>query len=165
MTTLRQVVDALIEECRDRLVRESLPRIRKSLEPLTDEEIWRRPNANTVSPGNLVIHLCGNVRQWIISGLGGAEDQRDRSREFSEEGPIPRAELLDRLERTLQEAMGVIEKTDAEALLEKRIVQGFSSTRLSILIHVVEHFSYHTGQIAYAVKSRKDVDLGFYAGI
>ena len=114
--------------------------------------------------GNLVIHLCGNVRQWILSGLGGAPDDRNRPGEFSEEGPIPRAELLQRLERTLQEAMGVIEKTDPEALLEKRTVQGFPVSRLSVLIHVVEHFSYHTGQIAYAVKSRKDVDLGFYAG-
>ena len=146
------------------MIDESLPRIRKCLDRLSDEEIWRRPNSNTVSVGNLVLHLAGNVRQWVVSGLGGAADGRERSKEFSERGPVPRDELLSRLERSVEEAMAVVDKAGPAELLRRRPVQTFEETGLSILVHVIEHFSYHTGQIAYAVKSMKDVDLEFYAG-
>lgn len=159
------LVAALRRESKWRLLEESLPRIRKCLGELTEEEIWSRPNEGSNSVGNLVLHLCGNVTQYILSGMGGAADHRERPKEFSERGPIPRAELLSRLERTMVEAGRVIEGIDAANLLKKRVVQGFDYDGMGILIHVVEHFSYHTGQIAYAVKARKGVDLGFYRGI
>ena len=155
---------ALVAESKKRMLDESLPRIKKCLELLTDEEIWRRPNDETVSIGNLVLHLCGNLRQWIVSGLGGAEDQRDREAEFTERGTIPKAELAARLENTLREAAEAMDRVDAASLLETRRVQGQMETGLSILVHVVEHFSYHTGQISLAVKLLKGVDLGYYAG-
>jgi uncharacterized damage-inducible protein DinB len=112
-----------------------------------------------------VLHLCGNVRQWIGSGLGGAADGRDRAAEFSERGPIPKADLLARLEGVLAEADQVLDRLDPETLLQKRPVQAFEESGLSILVHVVEHFSYHTGQITTFIKTRKNVDLGYYAGI
>src|SRR5215212_1167650 len=87
---------ALIEETRRRLFRDSQPRVHKCLAQLSDEEIWQRPNDETVSLGNLVLHLCGNLRQNILTGLGGAPDHRQRALEFSERGPIPAAELLRR---------------------------------------------------------------------
>lgn len=156
---------ALLAECERRLFDESRPRIEKCLEMLSDDQIWWRPNDSTVSVGNLVLHLCGNVRQWIIGGLGGAEDKRRRSSEFEERGPIPRTELLARLGSTLDEAQSVMRKLEPTALLQKRTVQGFDETDVTVLIHVVEHFSYHTGQITYAAKSLTDRDTGYYAGL
>lgn len=153
---------ALIAECERRLFEESLPRIRKCLDQLSDEEIWRRPNAETVSVGNLVLHLCGNVRQWICTGLGGEPDHRRRSLEFEMAGPLPRQPLLDLLETTLADARRVMNSVDPAALLEVRPVQVYRESGLSILIHVVEHFSYHTGQITYHVKSLKGVDMAYY---
>ncbi|MFQ5865010.1 MAG: DinB family protein [bacterium] len=156
---------ALVAECERRLFDESLPRLKKCLSVLTQDEIWFRPNSETVSVGNLVLHLCGNVRQWIISGLGGVPDIRERSKEFSQSGPIPVNELLERLEETTQEVRYVLQRLDPVTLLDKRLVQGFEESGLSILVHVVEHFSYHVGQIVYFVKSKKALDLEFYTGI
>ncbi len=155
---------ALIAESKKRMLEESLPRIKRCLELLSDEEIWRQPNDETVSIGNLVLHLCGNVRQWIVSGLGGAGDHRDRDSEFSERGTISKADLTARLENTLREAAEAMDGADPALLLETRRVQGQTETGLSILVHVVEHFSYHTGQISLAVKLLKNVDLRYYAG-
>jgi uncharacterized damage-inducible protein DinB len=159
-----EISTALIRESKRRLLEESLPRIRACLSQLSVDELWRRPNEQTVSAGNLVLHLAGNVRQYILATLGGAEDVRERQKEFDEQGPLPTPELLARLEATMAEAAGVIDRLDSATLLRSYRVQGFVETGLSILVHVVEHFSYHTGQIAYIVKSRKNVDLGFYRG-
>jgi uncharacterized damage-inducible protein DinB len=164
MSTPNDLGAALIRASRRRLD-ESLARIRTSLFHLTTEEVWRRPNEHTVSIANLILHLAGNVRQWIVAALGGREDIRDRPLEFSERGPLPKEEVLARLEAVLGEAGEVLDRLDPGALLETRRVQGFEETGLTILLHVVEHFSYHTGQIAYAVKAGKDLDLGFYRGV
>ena len=156
------ITQALVAECELRLFDESLPRIRKCLAQLTEEEIWHRPNDETVSVGNLVLHLSGNVRQWILGGLGGAPDTRDRPHEFSEPGPIPTEELIALLDSTMAEARTVIRAVRPEDLLRARPVQRYEETALSILVHVVEHFSYHTGQITYAVKALKALDMGYY---
>jgi len=155
---------ALLRECRRRLFDESLPRIRKCLAQMTVDEIWARPNEQTVSVGNLVLHLAGNVRQYVIATLGGVPDVRERQKEFDEPGPLATADLLDRLEKAMAEVSAVLDRIDPSTLLQTHRVQGFVESGLSILVHVVEHFSYHTGQIAYIVKSRKNVDLGFYRG-
>ena len=155
---------ALIRECRRRIYDESLPRIRKCLAQMSVEEIWSRPNEQTVSAGNLVLHLAGNVRQYIVATLGGLPDLRERQKEFDAAGPMPTAELLAHLEQSLADASAVLDRLDPTKLLETHRVQGFVESGLSILVHVAEHLSYHTGQIAYIVKSRKNVDLGFYRG-
>lgn len=157
--------DALAREFRRRVAEEPLPRIARCLEELSDEEVWGRPNEQSNSVGNLLLHLTGNVRQWIVSGLGGAPDRRDRPAEFAARGPIPKADLRRDLEAAVREAVEVVERLPAAALLERRTVQGFSETVLGILIHVIEHFSYHTGQIAYFTKARRGIDLGFYRGV
>ena len=158
------VAKALIKETRRRLFDESLPRIRKCLAEMTADEIWARPNEQSNSVGNLVLHLAGNVRQYIIATLGGVADVRERQKEFDEKGPLPTAELLDRLEKAMAEVSAVLDRLDPSTLLQTHRVQGFVESGLSILVHVVEHFSYHTGQIAYITKSRKNIDLGFYRG-
>lgn len=156
--------EALIAIAIKRIFEKSVPRILQCLSMLSEEEVWFRPNGETVSIGNLVLHLSGNVRQWIISGLGGAADARQRSVEFDEKGPMPNAELVARFTTTMSEAQAVLERLDPASLLEDRRVQGFDETGISIIVDVVEHFGYHTGQITFAVKSRKNVDMGYYKG-
>ena len=129
---------------------------------MSDEELWGRPNDEVVSLGNLVLHLCGNVRQWIISGLGGAPDDRVRQEKFDEVGPVPQEELVDKLKSMLAAAERVIDGLTPEDLLAERSVQAYSETGISILLHVVEHFSYHTGQISRDTRALKGVDLGYY---
>ena len=155
---------ALVDEARRRLLGESFPRLRTCLDRLPDDVLWRPPNARTPSAGQLVVHLCGNARQWIVSGLGGAPDARDRAAEFSEAARRPRADLLELVERARADAAAVLDRLDPSDLLRPRAVQGFTESGLSILVHVVEHFSYHVGQITYIVKSTQDVDVGYYAG-
>lgn len=155
---------ALIEESKRRLLGESFPRLRACLDRLPDDAVWRQPNARTPSAGQLAVHLCGNARQWIVSGLGGAPDARDRAAEFSEAARRPRAELAALVDRTQADVAGALDRLDPADLLRPRPVQAFTESGLSILVHVVEHFSYHVGQLTYIVKSTQDVDLGYYAG-
>jgi len=165
MNTAQQLTHALTEEVHRRLIGESLPRIEKCLTELTEEEIWYRPNEHSNSVGNLVLHLCGNVSQYVLSGLGGKPDLRQRQQEFDEKGPLPTQTLLDKLHAVMKEVEEVLQTVTSEELLRKRSVQGFEESGLSILVHVTEHFSYHTGQITYFVKWRKNRDMGYYAGL
>ena len=165
MTSDQPLRDALIEEVLLRLYDESLPRILKCLGQLSEKQIWWRPNESSNSIGNLVLHLCGNVSQWIGSGLGGFPDTRTRQAEFDKREGINREELSQLLSSTMEQIKPVISNLPADELLNKRAVQTFEESGLSILIHVTEHFSYHTGQIAYITKMLTDNPLGFYEGI
>ena len=158
------VGEALIQESKRHLLEESWPRIEKCVAALNENELWHRENANTNSVGNLLLHLSGNVRQWIVSGLGTAPDERVRSLEFEERGHGGAAELLTRLQSTLSEAGAVLDRLDPNQLLETRTIQGFETTGVSVLVHVVEHFSYHVGQITHMVKATKDIDMKYYDG-
>lgn len=159
-----QVGEALIREARHHLLEVSWPRLQKAVTTLDPGQLWLRANENTNSVGNLLLHLTGNLRQWVVSGLGGAKDERIRSREFSERGPLPGSVVMARLEKTLHEAAAVLDGLDPEHLLVKWRIQGEDVTGLQALVHVVEHFSYHVGQIAHIVKSSENVDLGYYEG-
>ncbi len=165
MTDSITIRDTLIHEILYRLYDESLPRILKCLDQLDETQIWWRPNESSNSIGNLVLHLCGNVRQWIYTGLGGNDDHRNRQREFDERGPVPKQELVLKLTSTMDLIRPVISNIAVDELMLKRPVQTFEETGLTILIHVTEHFSYHTGQIAYISKLLLARPLGFYEGI
>jgi uncharacterized damage-inducible protein DinB len=145
----------------DSLAKQNLPCIVKCLQQLSEEEIWWRPNSASNSAGNLVLHLCGNVRQWIISGLGGVEDKRERDREFAEQGPIPRQVLLTQLRRTVRDACRVLAQLSDDSLSRKHEIQGYQVTGLDAAFHVAEHFGYHTGQIIYITKLKRAQDLRF----
>lgn len=151
-----------IEHARWRLIDDYLVRIKSCLDQLTEEEVWQRPNNSSNSVGNIILHLCGNVRQWVIHGLGGHDDTRQRQQEFDERGPLPKKELIQKLESTLQEVEEVIKTFPPEKLLNSVTIQGYDEKYLTALFHVVEHFSYHLGQIAYITKAKRDVDLKFF---
>jgi uncharacterized damage-inducible protein DinB len=138
-----------------------LPRIVRCLEELSPEQIWWRPNAAANSVGNLVLHLAGNVRQWIISGLGGVPDVRQRDMEFAERGPLPRRVLVHRLRQTVQEACRVLRRLSAQDLARVHSIQRYHVTGLAATYHVAEHFSHHAGQIILMTKVLTGRDLGF----
>lgn len=138
--------------------------IRACFDELSDDEIWKRPNASSNSVGNLILHLCGNITQYAISSLGGSPDTRDRDREFAAREGYSKTALLDKLIDTVERAKATMQAQDAESLLRVRSVQGFRFSGIGIILHVVEHYSYHTGQIAFWTKILRDKDLGFYAG-
>jgi uncharacterized damage-inducible protein DinB len=153
-----------LADIRRRLFDESWPRIEKCLHLLSEAEVWERPNPASNSAGNLVLHVCGNARQWIVSGLGGTADTRQRSAEFSEQGPLPKQYLFDLLGQLKPDILNVLDALRPEELLKAYTIQGFQENGISVLVHVAEHLSYHTGQISYLVKARKDLDLRYYAG-
>jgi uncharacterized damage-inducible protein DinB len=138
-----------------------LPRIARCLRLLSQEEIWWRPNAASNSVGNLVLHLNGNVRQWIIAGLGGAPDTRQRDLEFQERGPISRRALLARLRRTVGKACRVLAHLSASDMTHTYSIQGFQKSGLEAVYHVTEHFSHHAGQIILATKLLRGKSLDF----
>lgn len=144
---------------------ESLERIEACLDLINETELWWAPNAQCNSIGNQILHLEGNVRQYLISGLGGQQDVRKRNLEFSTKSGFSKEELLEKLKGTLKESLDIVSKLNEEQLLEVKKIQVYELNGLSILIHVTEHFSYHTGQIALLTKLIKNQDLGFYAGI
>lgn len=159
------ITNNLIGEVRRRIMEESVPRIKKCLHTLDEPQVWHRPNEQTVSVGNLVLHLGGNLRQWVLSGIGGQPDRRQRSQEFAVTDPVPVSQLIADLDALMIEVDKVLTGITPEMLLEKRRVQGFEESVLAILLHVTEHFSYHTGQITYFVKSTHNIDLQYYAGV
>jgi uncharacterized damage-inducible protein DinB len=129
---------------------------------LTEKEVWHRSNRHTNSVGNLILHLTGNVRQWIAAGLAGEPVVRDRPAEFAERGPLPTAEILADLERVVRRAIEILGGLDAAGLGRRHSIQGYEVSGLVAVFHVVEHFSGHTGQIVYLTKMIKDVDLSLY---
>jgi uncharacterized damage-inducible protein DinB len=143
----------------------NLQRITRCLEELTEAQVWQRPNASSNSVGNQILHLCGNIQQWIVVGLGGAPDQRKRAEEFAATGGVGKAELLARLTKVIRDSEAVITNLTEEDVLRERPVQAFQHDGMFILTHVTEHLSYHTGQIIFWVKALKDKDLDLYAGV
>ena len=160
-----QFKEQLLAEVRRRLFTENVPRLYQCLDDLTLDEIWHKPNEHSNSVGNLVLHLCGNVQQWIVAGIGGAVDKRKRSWEFASDERFTKAELKQRVATLMEEVELVLQRITPAVLLRKRAVQCYEETALSILIHVVEHFSYHVGQMTYVVKLWKDKDMGYYADV
>lgn len=136
-----------------------------SLSKSNDQDIWKPQNEALNSTGNLILHLCGNMTQYIISGLGSQPDTRDRDREFEIQGGYTVDQLLDKIVTTVDAVKEVIQKATEDQLLKKYNVQGFTFSGTGLILHAVEHFSYHTGQIAFQVKLNINEQLGFYDGM
>jgi uncharacterized damage-inducible protein DinB len=137
-------------------------RIDTCVSQLRDEQVWTRGGENENAVGNLVLHLCGNVRQWIIASIGGEPDHRQRDREFSARGGVDKAELQQRLSATVSQATAVIDGVSEQRLADRLTIQGSEVSVLEAIYHVVEHFAMHTGQIIFVTKMLTSSDLGFY---
>ena len=144
---------------------ESIRMISISLKHLSEDDIWKRHNESSNSIGNLLLHLCGNITQYAIASLGNLEDKRDRDSEFEASDGFSKEELFRNLKNTVEEAKRILSNCSTSELMRKREVQGFIFSGIGIAIHVTEHLSYHTGQIAFWTKLLKNKDLDFYKGI
>ncbi len=156
------VAGPFVAESREYLRAEYFEKICRAIAPLTTEQLWWRANDASNSIGNLMLHLAGNVRQWIVGGVGGADMARDRAREFAAREMLPASVLIAELRSAVDEACAVLERLPAEALGERREIQRFDTTVLGAIYHVVEHFSMHTGQIILLAKMQTGKDAGFY---
>lgn len=144
---------------------ESTRMIEIAFSKVSEQHIWKRPNGVSNSIGNLILHLCGNITQYAISSLGRLSDTRERDSEFEVQNGLTKNELLQKLKSTVAKAKKTIEITSVEEWTRQRDVQGFHLSGIGIVMHVVEHYSYHTGQIAFWVKQLTETDLGYYDGI
>jgi uncharacterized damage-inducible protein DinB len=136
-------------------------RVDTCLARLNQEQIWARNGDHENAVGNLVLHLCGNVGQWIISSIGGAPDHRQREAEFSARGDINGKELRDRLAATVSQATAVISALNDKRLSDRVVIQGTDVSVLDAIYHVVEHFAMHAGQIIFITKMRTAAPLDF----
>jgi len=151
-----------LEFSREKLLGQYWPRTRSCIESLTDEQIWWRPNAASNSVGNLLLHLNGNVYQWLIASFNRIEDGRNRPAEFDPTEQLPGAQLIGKLDETLQQGSAVLSRLSEADLLTRYEIQGYNVTGLQAVYQVVEHFGLHHGQILYITKMLRDEDLGFY---
>jgi uncharacterized damage-inducible protein DinB len=153
---------AFLEFSRRKLLEQYRPRLRQCVESLSDEQVWWRPNEASNSIGNLILHLDGNVRQWLVSSFKGLEDTRNRPAEFREQRMIPAPALLEKLDITMNEASDVLAVLTEADLLTTFNIQGYTVNGLQAVYQVVEHFAMHYGQILYISKLLRGEDLGFY---
>jgi uncharacterized damage-inducible protein DinB len=152
----------LIEASRTLLMADYLPKLRRFAALITEEDVWWRPNAASNSVGNLLLHMSGSLRQWIVGGVGGEPNERDRDSEFSAKGGRSLAELMEMVEATAASVDRTLAQLRETSLTDRITVQRFSVTRLHAVYHAIEHFGYHLGQIAYVAKLRKGEDLSIF---
>ena len=151
-----------LERSRYYLAYEYPTKIRLAVDPLDETAIWHRPNSESNSIGNLLLHLAGNIRQWIVSGIGGQASERDRSAEFAATSGHTKAELLSLLGASVKDADGVLANLGVGDLDREVTIQGRETTVLAAVYHVVEHFSMHTGQIILLAKVERPGAVKFY---
>ncbi len=155
----------IVEEFERRVFEESYPRIYKCLSIIDEQQLWNSPQGNIPSIGSLILHLSGNARQWILSGLGGERDNRNRNDEFLIHRNIRKADfifLLENLKVQLKNCLKDLPDVQLEKVTE---IQGFKVTGFSVIVHVIEHFSYHTGQITTLTKLYTNQETDYYSGL
>jgi hypothetical protein len=147
---------------REKLLGQYWPRLRSSVAPLSDEQVWWRPNEASNSIGNLILHLNGNVWQWLVASFDRLEDTRNRPAEFGDRRLVPGAALLEKLGSTMRQASEVLSRLTEGDLRTNYQIQGYTVTGLHAVYQVVEHFGMHYGQILYITKSIRGEDLRLY---
>lgn len=160
-----KLVEIVKQEFQLRVIEESLHRIKRCLDLINESSLWYSPNSKSNSIGCLIQHLEGNVRQYIVSGIAKQKDVRDRDAEFEKNKRRTAADLYVLIENTLTEANQVVQQLEPEMFEKQVSIQGFKHTNLSAILHVVEHLSYHVGQITYITKAQMNVDTGYYEGL
>lgn len=161
-TSDTDVTGLFLEFSRKKLMDEFWPRMKTCVESLTTEQIWWRPNEASNSIGNLLLHLNGNVRQWLVASFNRDEGKRNRPAEFAAKEGATATELLERLGATLNEAAKVLDRITAAELLAPYEIQGYHVRGLDAVYQVVQHFALHHGQVIYITKLLSGKDLGFY---
>ena len=151
-----------VERAREYLANEYPAKLRTTVNALPPDKLWWRPNEDSNSVGNLLLHLNGNLRQWIVAGVGGEAFERHRATEFAAREGQPASDLLAALERTLADIDRILSGLTAERLAERCAIQGRDLTVLDAVFHVTEHFAYHLGQIILVSKMFAPGGIHFY---
>jgi uncharacterized damage-inducible protein DinB len=153
---------AFLERSRYYLAYEYPTKIRLALSPIDEQVVWKRANAESNSIGNLMLHLAGNIRQWVVGGVGGNEPERDREGEFAATGGFTKSELIAALDSSVRDADKVLASLGDSDLERSVVIQGRDTTVIAAIYHVVEHFSMHTGQIIMLAKMFAPGSVKFY---
>ena len=153
---------SFLEFSRQKLLDQYWPRLRIAVQSLNNDQLWWRPNPASNSVGNLLLHLNGNVTQWLIASFNKQEDARNRPAEFGERRRLQGDVLLEQMDSTMHEANAVLHRLTAEDLAATYEIQGYTVTGLAAVYQVVEHFGLHYGQIVYITKMLTAEDMGFY---
>ncbi len=148
-----------VEWCRFRLVKHYWPRIQQSVAELSEEDIWWRAHETNNSAGNLLLHLTGNLQQFVLATFGGAPDTRNKDQEFAARTLGSKEALVRDLGNALAEADRVLGQFDPSRLLERTVLQNRERSYLEVLAIVIEHFALHTGQVIYIMKLRTGKEL------
>lgn len=146
-----------------RVFQESYPRIEKCLNSISQEQLWKAPNENMVSIGCLVKHLLGNAQQWMLAGVLNQKFKRNRDAEFVPDPELSKTDLFDHMNVVKEQIQTHLSALTDAQLSRNLTIQGFETTGFSATVHVIEHFSYHTGQISLLTKLFQNIDLGYYA--
>jgi len=157
-----ELAKLFLEFSRNKLLGQYWPRLREAVTPLSEEQVWWRPNEASNSIGNLILHLNGNVYQWLVASFNREDDRRNRPAEFAAKGEGSAADLLAKLGGTLDAAAAVLDRLSVDELLAPYEIQGYHVRGLDAIYQVVEHFGLHYGQIVYIAKNLTGRDLGFY---
>jgi hypothetical protein len=131
---------------------EGLRKIEHCVHQINEEQVWWRPRPGMNSIANLMLHLAGNLRQWIVSGVGGARDIRNRPEEFIDRPELPKNNIVSMLRSAVREADGLMEKLPSEKLLEPRRIQGFDTTALAAIFDSIAHFRGHSQEIIHMTR-------------
>ena len=156
------VTENFLSRSRYWLTKEYPIKLRHCVDALPPSVVWARPNQGSNSVGNLLLHLTGNVSEWILGAIGGRSINRDRASEFLLRKAGDGATLLDNLEAVLREADSVLAGLTEKDLERSVVIQGRNTTVLAAIYHVVEHFSMHTGQIVFLTKMYSPGKIQFY---
>lgn len=154
-----------LSDIRRRLFQENEERIYTCLNLITEDQLWYKHNENVNSIGNLILHLCGNITQYICSGILRENDLRNRDSEFDQSNTYKIQQIKEHLGKTMSNIKDKLDLITPEMLTKNYEVQGFQENGISILVHVTEHFSYHVGQITYITKYLNNVDTSYYGGL
>lgn len=160
MAGAAELADAFIRGQQDEMA-ERLEKITHCFGQLSEEDVWWRPFESHNALGNVILHLCGNMRQWLIDGIAGTPDLRDRPAEFSHREPLPKAELIARLERTIGQADQILASLGSDDLLEPRRIQGFEVTVMAAILSSVPHLCGHTQEIIWITRLRRGESYQF----
>ncbi|MCB1281522.1 MAG: DUF1572 family protein [Salinibacterium sp.] len=160
---MKTIAQLFVRTAAVRLEHDYLPKVMRCLELLPEEDLWWRPHEGTNGVGQILRHLEGNLRQWVICGLGAGDDRRDRDHEFSGSTRETRDELLSRLSVTVREAAQVLRELDEATLQRRHRIQVYWTTGLDAAFHAVEHFSGHVGQVIWITKLRTGRPVDFYS--
>lgn len=156
------ITKAIVNEFEIRVFNESFARIKLCIDLIDENDIWQSPNDKITSIGSSILHICGNAKQWMCSAIGGDDDLRERNEEFNTDNFYTKIELIELIENTENSLHTVLSQLTTQDLKVKYVIQGFSVSGFSSIVHVIEHVSYHTGQITLLAKLFTNKSTNYY---